>query len=98
MNRAFSLNSAKPYMFGATGSASGANWRFGPIATCMTSDFRGAISFTRPKSRFGGLKQQPGWRRLLRGMPAIVFSELEHDPEKWEPVFRKDHAQTKREL
>jgi hypothetical protein len=20
----------------------------------------------------------------------------EHDPEKWEPVFRKDHAQTKR--
>jgi hypothetical protein len=23
-------------------------------------------------------------------------SSLEHDPEKWEPVFRKDHAQTKR--
>jgi hypothetical protein len=22
-------------------------------------------------------------------------SALEHDPEKWEPVFRKDHAQTK---
>jgi hypothetical protein len=21
---------------------------------------------------------------------------LEHDPEKWVPVFRKDHAQTKR--
>jgi len=21
---------------------------------------------------------------------------LEHDPEKWEPVFRKDHAQPKR--
>jgi hypothetical protein len=21
--------------------------------------------------------------------------QLEHDPEKWEPVFRKDHAQTK---
>jgi hypothetical protein len=20
---------------------------------------------------------------------------LEHDPEKWDPVFRKDHAQTK---
>jgi hypothetical protein len=20
----------------------------------------------------------------------------EHDPEKWEPVFREDHAQTKR--
>jgi hypothetical protein len=25
------------------------------------------------------------------GIPA-----LEHDPEKWKPVFRKDHAQTKR--
>jgi hypothetical protein len=22
-------------------------------------------------------------------------SPLEHDPEKWNPVFRKDHAQTK---
>jgi hypothetical protein len=21
--------------------------------------------------------------------------QLEHDPEKWEPAFRKDHAQTK---
>jgi hypothetical protein len=21
---------------------------------------------------------------------------LEHDPEKWKPVFRKDHAQTQR--
>src|SRR5258708_7151835 len=27
------------------------------------------------------------------GAPGSV---LEHDPEKWEPVFRKDHAQTKR--
>jgi hypothetical protein len=24
------------------------------------------------------------------------FSPLEHDPEKWEPVFGKDHAQTKK--
>jgi hypothetical protein len=23
--------------------------------------------------------------------------ELEHDPEKWEPIFGKDHAQTKSE-
>jgi hypothetical protein len=22
--------------------------------------------------------------------------QLEHDPEKWVPVFRKDHAQTER--
>jgi hypothetical protein len=26
------------------------------------------------------------------GMPLTS----EHDPEKWKPVFRKDHAQTKR--
>jgi hypothetical protein len=24
-------------------------------------------------------------------------SRLEHDPEKWTPVFGKDHAQTKRQ-
>jgi hypothetical protein len=23
-------------------------------------------------------------------------ADEEHDPEKWKPVFRKDHAQTKR--
>jgi 2-hydroxychromene-2-carboxylate isomerase len=23
-------------------------------------------------------------------------TQLEHDPEKWKPVFRKDHVQTKR--
>jgi hypothetical protein len=25
----------------------------------------------------------------------VATTELEHDPEKWNPVFRKDHAQTK---
>jgi hypothetical protein len=25
-----------------------------------------------------------------------VTKAIEHDPEKWVPVFRKDHAQTKR--
>jgi hypothetical protein len=24
-----------------------------------------------------------------------MIAELEHDPEKWEPAFGKDHAQTK---
>jgi hypothetical protein len=28
------------------------------------------------------------------GMP--LCRALEHDPEKWTPVFRRDHAQTKR--
>ena len=39
-----------------------------------------------------------------RDMPVIcptcqifsVTADLEHDPEKWVPVFRKDHAQAKR--
>jgi len=26
------------------------------------------------------------------------FESLEHDPEEWEPVFRKDHAQQKDEI
>jgi hypothetical protein len=26
----------------------------------------------------------------------MLHNALEHDPEKWIPVFRKDHAQTKR--
>jgi len=25
----------------------------------------------------------------------IMLNKIEHDPEKWEPVFRKDHAQLK---
>src|SRR5258707_1744253 len=34
---------------------------------------------------------------LRRKPPLTLFSAAssEHDPEKWEPVFRKDHAQTK---
>jgi hypothetical protein len=29
-------------------------------------------------------------------MAEWAADHLEHDPEKWVPVFRKDHAQTKR--
>ncbi|MHC2337414.1 hypothetical protein [Bradyrhizobium sp. USDA 4454] len=29
-------------------------------------------------------------------LPVEQLIILEHDPEKWKPVFRKDHAQTKR--
>jgi hypothetical protein len=32
--------------------------------------------------------------RTLYDARAYVI-ELEHDPEKWEPVFGKDHAQTR---
>jgi hypothetical protein len=43
-------------------------------------------------------------RRKAIGMPLLPTADikpaairrLEHDPEKWEPVFGKDHAQTKK--
>ena len=41
-----------------------------------------------PSSRLCGAP--PKQRCTASGM------RLEHDPEKWKPVFRKDHAQTKR--
>jgi hypothetical protein len=36
------------------------------------------------------------WRISLVGEPATTSPEyaLKHDPEKWIPVFGKDHAQT----
>src|SRR6478609_6190502 len=39
------------------------------------SDFPGATSLSRPKNHFGGLDEQPGRRRLIRGTPGIVFSK-----------------------
>jgi hypothetical protein len=33
--------------------------------------------------------------RLRRLPGALLGSNPEHDPEKWAPVFGKDHAQTK---
>jgi adenylate cyclase len=36
-------------------------------------------------------------RLPIRGrVDGIDVIGLEHDPEKWTPVFRKDHAQTER--
>jgi hypothetical protein len=29
---------------------------------------------------------------ILRDLRRVAARELEHDPEKWKPVFRKDHA------
>ena len=33
--------------------------------------------------------------RSPSGASSLAAASLEHDPEKWNPVFRKDHAQTK---
>jgi hypothetical protein len=58
-----------------------------------------------------GAGEQPGPRRWILSLPSFAreppglvetlshrtrWCGLEHDPEKWVPVFRKDHAQTKR--
>jgi hypothetical protein len=43
----------------------------------------------RARSKMAGRQCRPAiWDHDLNA--------LEHDPEKWKPVFRKDHAQTKR--
>ena len=47
----------------------------------------------------GETGMRAAWDRLPRlsaGASRRRNPELEHDPEKWIPVFRKDHAQTKR--
>jgi NAD(P)-dependent dehydrogenase (short-subunit alcohol dehydrogenase family) len=36
------------------------------------------------------------FHRCRRARDVCRLNSLEHDPEKWAPVFRKDHAQTKR--
>jgi hypothetical protein len=33
--------------------------------------------------------------RTVQSEETRAYRLLEHDPEKWTPVFRKDHAQTK---
>ena len=47
------------------------------------------------------------WDQASRAGPAqcpwfvavdLLLGSLEHDPEKWEPVFRKDHAQTRDQI
>jgi hypothetical protein len=54
--------------------------------------------------KFEGLalldRHRPQWRDRWRRSPTMAriaraVAWLEHDPEKWEPVFGKDHAQTK---
>src|ERR1700720_1598415 len=55
----FGPRSGRPSMSGASAAASATSFRNGPIATCTMSACPGATSFTKPKSRFGGLKQPP---------------------------------------
>jgi hypothetical protein len=38
----------------------------------------------------------PSSLQAKRALYGSRLGRFEHDPEKWKPVFRKDHAQTKR--
>jgi hypothetical protein len=40
------------------------------------------------------VRSEPGITRIFS--VDMISNRPEHDPEKWKPVFRKDHAQTKR--
>src|SRR5215211_6808575 len=66
----------------------------------MTCGFAGAVVACRVGTgrRAGrrapcGLRCPPLAARLLRSADALAMA-LEHDPEKWIPVFGKDHAPT----
>jgi hypothetical protein len=48
--------------------------------------------FANPSHQLNGTGR-PSWRLPAVGMGNI---RIEHDPEKWMPVFRKDHAPTKK--
>jgi uncharacterized protein (DUF4415 family) len=41
-------------------------------------------------------KTGSGWQTRINADLRKAARKLEHDPEKWKPVFRGDHAQTKR--
>ena len=46
----------------------------------------------------GRVRPDPAARSLLLAVyrsPKAVLAALKHDPEKWLPVFGKDHAQTR---
>src|SRR5258705_9268639 len=64
-------------MSGGSATSRAASWPAGPSGNCTTSASPGAISPTRPKSRSGGLRWQPGRRRLSRGTPAVFLAPRE---------------------
>jgi hypothetical protein len=54
----------------------------------------------RFKTKMPGADPSQGFRFRLRDVPEEKnfnkISILEHDPEKWNPVFGKDHAKTEK--
>src|SRR5262249_55639877 len=64
-----------------------------PCRVALRSRARVVGSFGRVGHRpnMGGL----AWRGKGSGRAALEANLLEHDPEKWVPVFGKDHAPTR---
>jgi bacterioferritin-associated ferredoxin len=61
-------------------------------------DIRSAVEAERPRLTsqvYGCLGCSAQCGRCARTIRRLVDEAREHDPEKWTPVFRKDHAPTR---
>ena len=67
------------------------------IAACERPNRRGVIGATATSAPVIAVGLVIGKPRSAAGKrnEHVGRMSLEHDPEKWAPVFRKDHAQTK---
>src|ERR1700747_1871383 len=60
--------------------------------SCMT---RGRDAVAAQAGFEAGGRAVHGARAIIHSARAIIHRRLEHDPEKWIPVFGKDHAPTR---
>src|ERR1700675_4366824 len=63
---------------------------------CLASHGSSTRSSNAGASRLDMTSSRPTIRPSSSSHQSAFGCVLDHDPEKWEPVFRKDHAQTKR--
>jgi hypothetical protein len=66
-----------------------------PNGSALPAIDAAAAEFSAPFSGDAGRICPDAWRVLGESRPHASKKCPEHDPEKWVPVFRKDHAQTK---
>src|SRR6266446_9419501 len=88
-------------MSGGSVTSRAVSWPSGLTGNCTISASPGATSLTRPTSHSGGLKSQPGRRRLIWGAPAIFFEQWERamtttrfdDLRQYSDMLRSRHGQ-----